>query len=95
MYFTFHRFQDIVQQDVNNMLYNNLSRELKVFIDLLGTLDKQEKDLLIWRFYMGYSMKETAELMLKKHKRQMTDSRIKQVEDKLLREIQLEFELFL
>ena len=77
------------------MLANNLPKDVKTFIGLLNELSDFERDLLVWRFMEGKSMKWVAKEMKKKHKKRMTDSRVKQVEDKLIREIEFAFDLHL
>jgi len=70
-------------------LTNNLPTDVKTFIDVLGGLSERDRDLLINRFFKGMSMKEVAKQI------GVTDSRVKQLEDKLIREIELSFELHL
>lgn len=77
------------------MLANNLPKNAKIVFSILNKLSESERDLLIWRFVEGKSMKWVAKQMKKKYKKQITDSRVKQIEDKLIREIELAFDLYL
>lgn len=69
------------------MLTNKLPINVKTFISLLNELSQRDKQMLIDRFEKGLSLKQVAK------KNKISDSRAKQIEDKLIKHIDLEFDL--
>jgi len=68
------------------MLTSNLSKNSRVFINLLADLSEKDRTILIERFVRNKSMKEMAEQF------QVSDARIKEIEDNLIRQIEQKFD---
>jgi len=68
------------------MLTSNLSKNSRVFINLLADLSEKDRTILIERFVRNKSMKEMAKRF------QVSDARIKEIEDNLIRQIEQKFD---
>jgi len=69
------------------MLTSKLPNDVKTFIKLLSNLSDKDKKLLVDRFINDKPMKEVAKDY------NISDSRVKQIEDKLIKQIQLAYDL--